>query len=64
MKLDSHPVDAEYNVSVISDDDVKEIRAKYVRHSREFGSRGLAKMYNVHDSTIRLIVSGKTWRHL
>jgi len=41
---------------------VKAIRREYKRYSRTYGSRPLGIKYGVHDSHIRLIIKGGTWK--
>lgn len=45
----------------LTQDQVDEIRSLYVKWSKEFGIKALAKKYNVHPATIHLIVIGKSW---
>jgi hypothetical protein len=50
--------------SVLTEEQVSEIRKEYVRGSSKHGSGSLAKKYGVHFHTILFIVNGKTWRHV
>lgn len=48
----------------LTDDDVRAIRAEYVRGSSMHGLRGLARKYGVHRSVIGRIVNRKLWVHM
>jgi hypothetical protein len=43
-------------------DQVRQIRAMYVRGSSEFGARSLAKRFGMHKSTMDGIVNGVNWK--
>lgn len=43
---------------------VREIRAIYRCGDSEFGQRGLAKKYGVHQRTIEKVVNYETWIHV
>lgn len=47
--------------SKFTDDNVRDIRTAFVDGQTK---RGLARAYGVSDKTIRLILSGETWRHV
>lgn len=49
---------------ILTEDQVKEIRATCVVRSRQFGYAALGKKYGVHLATIHAIVSGRNWRHV
>jgi hypothetical protein len=48
----------------LTPDDVREIRRIYVKQSRVYGMRALAKKYGVNDGTIKLIFTGRNWSHV
>jgi hypothetical protein len=50
-------------MAVLTEDQVREIRSIYQR-KYGFGCHVLARKYGVHNTTIKYIVNGKTWRHL
>lgn len=50
--------------TTITEEQAREIKRLYRRYSREFGSGGLAKMFNTTKSIVGGIVSGKKWKHL
>ena len=37
---------------------------KYIRHTFKLSHRGLARIFNVHSSTITSIFTGRTWSHM
>lgn len=50
--------------SVLTEEEVIEIRSIYVSRSKEFGMRALARKYNVSDSTIDKLVRNKSYKEL
>jgi hypothetical protein len=48
----------------LTDEDVKEIKRRYIKGSRTFGSYALAKEYGVNATTIQKIVNGKFRRNI
>jgi hypothetical protein len=50
--------------SVLTEEEVREIRRTYIPRSKEFGMRALAKKYNVSDSTIDKAVRNKSYRNV
>jgi hypothetical protein len=50
--------------SKLKDGDIKWIKANYVRGNKNFDMNNIAKKFNVHPSTISLIISNKTWKHI
>ena len=55
---DGHLKGQDHNMAVLNDKQVKSIRASAER------DRVLAELYGVHVTTIWLIRSNRTWRHL
>src|SRR6266481_3653928 len=53
------------NTSILSVEQVLEIRARYVRTSHKVSNRGeLAEEYGVSDGTIKQIINRKNWSHI
>lgn len=50
--------------SVLKAEDVLDIRARYIKGSREHGQRAIAREYGVDQGTIYYIVHRKQWRHI
>ena len=50
--------------SVLTEEQVKEIREIYKAHSKEFGMRALSKKYNVSEPCIFRCVKGKTYKNI
>lgn len=48
----------------LTEDQVREIRARYVPGKRGTGSKALAKEYGVHYRTIEQILRRETWKHI
>lgn len=48
----------------LTDDEVREIKHRYVKGSRTFGSYALAKQYDVDATTVQKIVNGKFRRNV
>lgn len=48
----------------LTDDKVKEIRARYVRFSKNANICTLAKEFGVHNTVICNIVNNKNWKHI
>lgn len=59
-----HPHGETHGCHVLMESNVREIRASYVRGSREFGYRGLALRYGVSRTLIYNIIRRLSWRHL
>lgn len=59
------PVDGTSNGnSVLTEHEVKEIRAAYKSHSKEYGMKALAKKYNVSEPTIMKCVRRATYKNV
>lgn len=54
----------EHPKSILSENEIIEIRLRYKRYSRQNGTGAIAKDYNVSKSTIQSIISRKSWKHL
>lgn len=52
-----------YNAK-LTEMDVKRIRKTYIKGDKEYGSKPLARKYNVSSTTIRLIIQKKIWREI
>lgn len=50
--------------ALLTAEDVVEIRRIHVKRSATHGARALGAQYGVSESTIRMIVNGKTWAHV
>lgn len=74
---DEYPYDIENDVNVfdfdykpdrgfrkLSNEDVKWIRENYIPYNKEFGTRGIAKKFNVDRSIISDIVNYKTYKEV
>ena len=48
-------------LSKLTNDQVTYIRENYISGDREFGTRGLARKFNVHHETVRSVLKNKTW---
>jgi hypothetical protein len=48
----------------VSENDVKYIRENYIPHHNEFGIRGLSRKFNIGHSSIRSIITRRTWKHI
>lgn len=44
--------------------EVQVIRESYVRGSKEFGQYALARRFKVHQTTIKAILKGDSWKHI
>jgi len=53
-----------HGMSYLSEEDVLEIRERYVKNSRRTGSGALAREFNVSRYTIFDIVTRRSWRHI
>lgn len=50
--------------SKLTEEQVREIRATYVRQSKEFGTVALSKKYGVTNRVIGLVVNGKAYKNV
>jgi len=50
--------------AILTESQVREIRARYIPGKRGTGSKSLAKQYGVHFRTIEQILKGETWTHI
>jgi hypothetical protein len=48
----------------LTEGEVRQIRAAYIKGSRDFGGPGLSKQFNVSKATIRDVITRRTWRHV
>ena len=48
----------------LSESDILYIKRTYIPYSREFGTRALAKKFNVHRSTISSVVNNKSYTNI
>lgn len=48
----------------VSENDVKYIRKNYIPRHNEFGIRGLSRQFNISPSSIRSIITRRTWKHI
>ena len=64
LHRESFPYGEKNKASKLSDQQIREIRARYVPLSRVYGSSALGKAYGVHPATICRIVKGKYWKHV
>ena len=53
-----------HGLSKLTDEDVRTIRAEYVRGSRDFGQYALARRFRVHQAQIFNVVNHHTWQHI
>jgi hypothetical protein len=51
-------------MAVLSPEQVKTIRRRYVFMSRQDGSSAIAKTYGVSRATILAVLHGRTWKHV
>jgi len=58
----NHPRGSDLNSSILTENDVLKIRDLYSKG--EFTHLEIAKTFNVSDSTVHNIVTGKTWNHI
>lgn len=59
-----HTHGARHPKAKISDQDVRDIRARYIRRDPTNGATAISKEYGLSDANVCDIVNGKTWRHL
>ncbi len=59
-----HCVGIDMPNSIFTENDIKYIRENYKYRDSQFGTTGLAKMFNTNGSRIWKIVTNKTWKHL
>lgn len=64
LNLKNSQTGANNKNSKLTDDDVREIRKKYVRQSKEFGTVALARKYGVTNRVIGLIVNFKSYKNV
>lgn len=62
--IERMPRGSEHGRSILTEDDVVNIRRAYIKRHPEFGIAGLAVVYSVGESTIRHIIQGHTWTHV
>ncbi len=48
----------------LTDDEVRWIRKNYIPRDKKFGTRALARKFNVSSRSIQAILSRKTWTHI
>lgn len=58
------PLGEDHGMAKLTDDQVREIRRRYVRHHPVHGGKALAREFGVRNSMISLIVNRKNWKHL
>lgn len=62
MKIGLNKVKGEYNGnSKLTKNDVQYIKENYIPYNREYGTRALARKFNVSKTTIIHILQGKLW---
>ena len=54
----------EHHAHKLTEKNAKYIRQVYIKRDKEFGAVALAKKFEVDRTTIRDIVSNKSWRNL
>jgi len=59
-----HTIGVNNGMSKVDPELVKYLRSAYIQGDREFGVAGLAKQFNLGETTIRNIVTYKTWTHV
>lgn len=59
-----HPFGENHARAKLSSEDVKNIRSEYRPYLRDRSGRALARKYNVHPSTINLIIKNKNWKNI
>ena len=52
------------NGAILTEQAIKEIRARYVRRCKKNGGRALSKLYGVHATIISRVVSRTIWKHV
>lgn len=59
------PSGEEHHLAVMNDDKVLELRRLWEEGKDQYGfTTKIARQFNISEGTARLIVSGKTWKHL
>lgn len=58
------PLGENCNATKLTEQQVREIRKRYVRGSKTSNARLLGQDYGVHECTIGQIVNGKAWTHI
>ena len=58
------PVGSEHYLAKLTEEVVEYIRSVYVPRSRTYGTRALARTFNVSQWTISHAIRGLTWRHV
>ncbi len=64
LGLKNSRVGSDNSNAKLTDGQVREIRKLYVPYSKEFGTVALAKMYNVTNRVIGLIVNNKSYKNV
>lgn len=60
--FDKNKITGENNhSSKLTWDDIEYIRSNYIKNSREFGSRPMARKFNVSHAAILSVIKNKTW---
>lgn len=60
----NHPRGNDLPISKLNPDAVREIRASYRRGVYGYGIPSMAKRFRVDEKSIRMLLAGKTWRHV
>lgn len=50
--------------SILSEQDVRELRSIYIPHDKDFGMKALAKKYEVSEATINRVVHNRSYKNI